>query len=145
VSDKLVNMKNVYIVIVCLLAVFSCKNDAKAEKLEDLTSDSEARTAKQSDGLTHLKGEFVYVDGAAVLQTHKEIYGVLITDRLEALQKQANAYKTEPTDMVLIEVRGKISQQKDDKILWPNKLEIVEILSVKPIPEEKDNVIKLEN
>jgi len=80
-----------------------------------------------------------------VLQTHKEIYGVLITDRLEALQKQANAYKTEPTDMVLIEVRGKISQQKDDKILWPNKLEIVEILSVKPIPEEKDNVIKLEN
>jgi len=47
--------------------------------------------------------------------------------------------------MVFIEVRGKISQQKDDKILWPNKLEIVEILAVKPMPKETNNVIKLEN
>ena len=40
---------------------------------------SEEKTAKQSDGLTLLKGEFVYYDGAAVLQTNSEIYGVLIT------------------------------------------------------------------
>jgi len=80
-----------------------------------------------------------------VLQTNTNIYGVLLTDKLEALQEQAQQYKQEPTDMVLIEVRGKISQQKDDKILWPNKLEIVEILAVKPMPKETNNVIKLEN
>jgi len=140
-------MKRILILLVCVSVFISCKNDVKSEKPNETVTDidSEARTAKQSDGLTHLKGEFVYVDGAAVLQTNTNIYGVLLTDKLKALQEQAQQYKQEPTDMVLIEVRGKISQQKDDKILWPNKLEIVEILAVKPMPKETNNVIKLEN
>jgi len=138
-------MKKIILITLVLTALTSCKNDTKSENTEIISVDSEERTAKQSDGLTLLKGEFVYFDGAAVLQTHSEIYGVLITDKLDALNKEAKQYKTEPTDMVQVEVRGKITNQKDDKILWENKVEIVEILTVKPTSREDNDVIKLGN
>ena len=139
-------MKKILILIVCLSAFISCKKDVKSNNSEEtIINDSEARTAKQSDGLTLLKGEFVYYDGAAVLQTQSEIYGVLITDKLEELQKQAEKHKSEPTDMVQVEIRGKITNQKDEKILWENKVEVVEILDVKPGTKEENKVIKLGN
>ncbi len=100
---------------------------------------------KEPENLTVLKGDFVYHDGAAILQTDSEIYGVLITDKTEELNTKAKKHKNEPTDMVQVEVKGKIVNKKDDKILWENKVEIVEILDVKPAPKEENNVIKLGN
>ena len=145
-SDKLIKMKKVLILIVSLSAFISCKKDVKSQNSEEtIINGSEERTAKQSDGLTLLKGEFVYYDGAAVLQTNSEIYGVLITDKLEELQKQAEKHKSEPTDMVQVEIRGKITNQKDEKILWENKVEIIEILDVKPVSKEENKVFKLGN
>jgi len=47
--------------------------------------------------------------------------------------------------MVQVEIRGKVTNKKDDKILWDNKVEIVEIINVKPALKEEDNVIKLGN
>ncbi|MGB5418577.1 hypothetical protein [Algibacter sp.] len=138
-------MKKALILFVCFTVIISCKNDSKSEQKEETKTSDDAKTAKQNDGLTLLKGEFVYYDGAAVLQTHSEIYGVLITDKLEELNNQAQQFKTEPTDMVQVEIRGKISNEKDEKILWENKVEVVEILNVKPTPKEADNVIKLGN
>ncbi|GAA4972070.1 hypothetical protein [Algibacter aquimarinus] len=136
-------MKRIVFIVLIFTAFISCKNDSKSENKEiDASTESNERTAKQSDGLTLLKGEFVYHDGAAVLQTHAQIYGVLITDKMLELDKMADAYKKEPTDMVSVEVRGKITNQKDEKILWENKLEIVEILNVKR-PKEEDNTIKI--
>jgi len=146
VSDKLIKMKKVLILIVSLSAFISCKKDVKSQNSEEtIINGSEERTAKQSDGLTLLKGEFVYYDGAAVLQTNSEIYGVLITDKLEELQKQAEKHKSEPTDMVQVEIRGKITNQKDEKILWENKVEIIEILDLKPVSKEENKVFKLGN
>ena len=145
-SDKLIKMKKILILIVSLSAFISCKKDVKSQNSEEtIINGSEERTAKQSDGLTLLKGEFVYYDGAAVLQTNSEIYGVLITDKLEELQKQAEKHKSEPTDMVQVEIRGKITNQKDEKILWENKVEIIEILDVKPGSKDENKVIKLGN
>ncbi|SFC93063.1 hypothetical protein [Algibacter pectinivorans] len=139
-------MKSVLLILLASFTVLtSCKNDSKSENQNTSNSSSEEKTVKQNDGLTHLKGEFVYYDGAAVLQTHANIYGVLITDKLKELDKQAQQYKSEPTDMVLVEIRGKITNQKDEKILWENKVEVMEILNVKPTPKEDNKVIKLEN
>ena len=144
--DKLIKMKKILILILSLSAFASCKNDVKSLNSEDtIVNESEEKTAKQSDGLTLLKGEFVYYNGAAVLQTNSEIYGVLITNKLEELQKQAEKYKSEPTDMVQVEIRGKITNQKDEKILWENKVEVVEILDVKPGSKEENKVITLGN
>jgi hypothetical protein len=139
-------MKKILILLLCALAFVNCKNDAKSEQKEDSTiSDDSDRTEKQSDGLTLLKGEFVYFDGAAVLQTHSEIYGVLVTDKMLELNTLAEKFKTEPTDMVKVEIRGKITNQKDNKILWENKVEIIEILNVKPASKEEKNIVKLGN
>ena len=144
--DKLIKMKKILILIMSLSAFVSCKNDVKSQNSEDtIINESEERTAKQSDGLTLLKGEFVYYNGAAVLQTNSEIYGVLITNKLEELQKQAEKYKSEPTDMVQVEIRGKITNQKDEKILWENKVEVIEILDVQPGSKKENKVIKLGN
>ena len=68
---------------------------------------------------------------------------MLITDKLEDLNKQAEQYKKEPTDMVQIEIKGKIINKKDDKILWENKVEVIEIIDVKPSSKEENNVVKL--
>jgi hypothetical protein len=136
-------MKKILILLLCVSAIISCKNDKKSADTEEIIiADSPEKTAKQSDGLTLLKGEFIYFGDAAVLQTHTEIYGVLITEKMLELNEMAEKYKKEPTDMVEVEIRGKITNQKDDKILWENKVEIVEILNVFA-PKNKDNVVKL--
>ncbi len=137
-------MKKVLILLVCVSALLSCKNDSKSETKEISTSEeSNERTEKQSDGLTLLKGEFVYYDGAAVLQTHAEIYGVLLINKFEDLSKRAESFKTKPTDHVQVEIRGKITNEKHETILWENKVEVVEIIDVKPGSKEDNNIIKL--
>ncbi len=137
-------MKKIIISTFCLVVLFSCKKEVKTETSnETISTDTEERTAKQSDGLTLLKGDYVYHGGAAVLQTHAEIYGVLPTHKFDALNEKAEAFKTESTDMVQIEIRGKITKQKHAKILWENKVEVMEILNVKPLPKEDNNIIKL--
>ena len=44
--------------------------------------------------------------------------------------------------MVSVEVRGIISTKENPKILWANKLEIVEIISISTA-EETENILKL--
>ncbi|WP_158846056.1 hypothetical protein [Algibacter sp. L1A34] len=125
-------MKKLGVLILCISLFVSCKNDNKSNEI-----------IYQDDDLTLLKGEFVYYDGAAVLQTSTEIYGVFLTDKLEELNKQAEAFKNHKTDMVTIEIRGKVSQEKDEKILWENKVEILKIISVKPANNQNEGLIKL--
>ena len=78
-----------------------------------------------------------------MLQTTSEIYGVLLSDKLDELQKLAEKHKKAPTDMVLVELKGKVTQQKHETILWDNKLEIEEIIAVMPVTQDKNNTIKL--
>ncbi len=141
-------MKKTFFIALTLLvgisALISCKKDAKSDvQKEVIGTDSQEKTEKQNDGLTLLKGEFVYYKDAAVLQTHANIYGVFVTDKMLELNKLAEKYKKEPTDMVPVEIRGKITNKKDDKILWENKVEIVEILNISKPKSEENNVVKL--
>ena len=144
--DKLLlisKMKKKVILLLCVSVFLNCKNDKKTEQTnETISTESSDRTKKQNDGLTLLKGEFVYHGDAAVLQTHAEIYGVFITDKMLELNNMAEKYKKEPTDMVQVEIRGKVTNKKDEIILWDNKVEIVEILNVSP-PKDTNNVVKL--
>ncbi|WP_242084009.1 hypothetical protein [Aestuariivivens sediminis] len=139
-------IKRALFIIVAMAILLSCKNETKSTQ-EELTNtaDGPERTAKQSDGLTLLKGEFVYFDGAAVLQTHADIYGVFITDKMRELDKLVQPYKTVPTDMVPVEIRGKITDKKDNVILWEHKVEIVEILHIYEPKKENNDVVNLSN
>lgn len=90
-----------------------------------------------------IKGEFVLYEDASVLQTDSIIYGVVLNEKAHELDKRAKQYQKEPTDLVSVEIRGIITNKKDDKILWDNKIEIVEILDVSASQPEENNVIKL--
>tara|TARA_R110002049_G_scaffold90686_2_gene227145 strand:- start:68561 stop:68977 length:417 start_codon:yes stop_codon:yes gene_type:complete len=129
--------------LACMLTVFiSCKNNSRSENKE---VDNNAKTAKQNDGLTLLKGDFIYYADAAVLQTHAEVYGVVIDEKMHELDKQVQAYKNEATDMVPVEIRGIITPKPENEEGWPFRVEIKEILTVSKPNSEANNVIKLGN
>jgi len=141
--DKISIMKKVVLIFLVTTFVFACKNDKKSEAKEETVESPDGRTAKQSDGLTLLKGDFVYYADAAVLQTHAEVYAVIIDMKMHELDDQVQKYKKEATDMVPVEIRGKITPKLEGEEGWPYRVEIKEILHVyKPNPED-NNVIKL--
>ena len=135
-------MKKLVFLLVLAVTFTSCKNETKKENAES-TETEDGRTAKQSDGLTLLKGEFVFYADAAVLQTKNQIYGVIINDKVTDLNQQAEAFKKEETDFVMVEVRGKIKPKPEGEEGWDNQVEIKEILNISAIKSEAENVVKL--
>ena len=130
-------MKKV-LLLLTIIAFVSCKSESKSE--ENTTTiegtDNTERTEKQSDGLTLLKGEFIYYADAAVLQTPNEMYAVIIDDKMHELNERVMKYKTADTDMVPVEIRGKITPKPENEEGWDYRVEIKEILKVsKPNPE----------
>ena len=130
-------MKKVLLLLV-IIAFTGCKNDQKSEENVTPSEDTNTneKTEKQSDGLTLLKGEFIYYADAAVLQTHSEVYGVIIDDKMHELNEQAMKHKTAVTDMVPVEIRGIITPKPENEEGWDFRVEIKEILNVsKPNPD----------
>lgn len=135
-------MKKIFFLTLVISMIVSCKNNNKSNTNEDVLNSSN-KTEKQNDELVLIKGEFVFYEDAAVLQTSNDIYGVYINDKMLELNTLAKQYKIEPTDMVNVEIKGKISNKKDDKILWENKVEIIEIINVTQQTKENNNTIQL--
>ena len=128
--DKIITMKKLLLLFV-LVTLVGCKKEIKSNALENTTViDENERTEKQSDGLTHLKGQFIYYADAAVLQTHREVYGVVINNKMHEVNDLAKQFKKAATDMVSVEVRGKITPKPENEEGWPFRVEIVEILNV---------------
>ena len=133
------------ILLLAIIAFVSCKKETKSEENISPSEDinTTGKTEKQSDGLTLLKGEFIYYADAAVLQTHNEVYGVIIDDKMHELNEQVMKHKTAVTDMIPVEIRGIITPKPENEEGWPFRIEIKEILSIsKPNPED-NNVVKL--
>ena len=135
-------MKKILLILITITAFTACKNDAKTEPQEVTTDASQQRTEKQSDGLTLLKGEFIYYADAAVLQTHREMYAVIIDDKMHELDNMAKPFKKEATDFVQVEIRGKITPKPENEEGWDYRVEIKEILNVKAA-EKSNEVVKL--
>ena len=134
-------MKKINLIVIIALVMFSCKNETKTSDVN--LEENRAKSYNQNDGLVTLKGEFVYYGDASVLQTPKEIYGVVIDDNLQLLEQQVKAFKKEATDMVPVTVRVRKFEKPEGEEGWPFRVEIKEILKVEaPNPESKD-VIKL--
>ncbi|MBF8149223.1 hypothetical protein ITJ86_04910 [Winogradskyella sp. F6397] len=135
-------MKKINLIIVLALVMFACKNETKQDvNLED----NRAKSYDQNDGFITVKGDFVYFADAAVLQTPKEIYGVVIDDNMHALADQVKAYKKEATDMVPVTVRVRKFEKDSLEEGWQYKVEIKEILKVEAPDPNKEDVIKLAN
>lgn len=136
-------MKKIFIILILITAFIACKNNTKSESTDQATEISgEERTAKQSDGLTLLKGEFIYYSDAAVLQTHRQMYGVVIDEKMHELDDLAKAFKNEVTDFVQVEIRGRITPKPENEEGWDYRVEIKEILNVEA-SKESNEVVKL--
>ncbi len=134
-------MKRVSIIIILFTILSACKNDKSSDQnLEE----NRAKSYDQNDGLITIKGDFIYYQDAAVLQTPTEIYGVVVDENMHELNEKVTPHKKEATDMVPVTVRVKRfeSNQKDT---WKYKVEIKEILKVEQPVENKNDVIKLSN
>ncbi|HZW62734.1 MAG TPA: hypothetical protein VFF15_03720 [Flavobacteriaceae bacterium] len=117
-------MKKVLLFFTLSLALIACKEEPKGEVL---------------------KGEFVYLADAAVLQTETEIYAVVIDEKMHELDNKVKPFKSEDTDMIPVEIRGIISPKPEGEEGWDYRVKITEILNVsKPNPEE-NSVIKIGN
>jgi hypothetical protein len=117
------------LIFVFVISILGCKNNSKNSS--ETTDDTEIIT-----------GNYIFFKDAAVLQNDVQIYGVILNDLAKELNKKAAPLKTNETDMVSVEVRGIISTKENPKILWANKLEIVEIISISTA-EETENILKL--
>ena len=117
------------LIFVFVISFLGCKNNSKNSS--ETTDDTEIIT-----------GNYIFFKDAAVLQNDVQIYGVILNDLAKELNKKAAPLKTNETDMVSVEVRGIISTKENPKILWANKLEIVEIISISTA-EETENILKL--
>ena len=64
------------------------------------------------------------------------MYAVIIDDKMHELNERVMKYKTADTDMVPVEIRGKITPKPENEEGWDYRVEIKEILKVsKPNPE----------
>ncbi len=129
-------MKKVIFILCVSLIVLSCKSDSKSVE-------TNSETIKEKDTLITLTGDFIYYADAAVLQTPKEIYGVVIDDKMHELENAVKPLKNEVTDMVLVTVRVRRFEKPENEEGWPYRLEIKEILKVEKPDLNKKNVIKI--
>ena len=111
------------LLFILMTSVLSCKNT-------------------KTEGLTTIKGNYIFFEDAAVLQSENEIYGVFLNAKAKELNKKATPLKSSETDMISVEVTGIISTRKDSIILWENKIEIIDIIAVSEAKETK-NILKL--
>jgi len=133
-------MKKINLIICFTLVLFSCENEAKQEvNLEE----NRAKSYSQDDGLITMKGEFVYYEDAAVLQTSKDIYGVVIDDNMHLLKDQVKPFQKEATDMIPVTVRVRKFKKPEGEEGWPFRVEIKEILKVEAPQSDSQDVIKL--
>lgn len=122
-------------ILVLAATLLGCKNDAKTEV-------SSASYGKD-DGLITMKGDFIYIDNAAVLQTSIDIYGVVVDDQMKELHNAVKPFQTNATDMVPVTVRVKKFEKPADEEGWPYRVEIKEIIKVEKPDSNSIDVIKL--
>ncbi|MFK7781966.1 hypothetical protein [Psychroserpens sp.] len=136
-------MKKILTILIVAAVFTACKSDVKKESSLDVEAVENENTAKKSDGMRTLVGQFIYYADAAVLQTKSDIYGVVINDKMHELNDMAKVYKNEPTDYVTVQIKGTLIPKPEGEEGWPFKIDIKEIDNVKKYKSNENDVIKL--
>lgn len=121
-------MKKILFLLAITISVVACKNDNLDNK-------------KSTD--PQYEGEFIYVDGGAVLKGENFIYGITIDEMSKHLQEKVAPIKKDNFDMVPVVVKGTLSKKAEGAETWDEFLTITEIVNVSDTPSEAD--IKIED
>lgn len=122
-------------ILVLAATLLGCKQDVK--------TDSSSSSYSKEDGLITMKGDFIYIDNAAVLQTSRDIYGVVVDDQMKELHKAIKPFQINATDMVPVTVRVRKFEKPADEEGCPYRVEIKEVLKVEEPDSNSIDVIKL--
>ena len=77
-------------------------------------------------------GDFLYFDNAAVLNTGQTVYGMVVNDKIMELDSMVQPFKTEPTDMISVGIRGKLIPKDKNAEGWDYSIEVEEIVDIYP-------------
>ena len=116
--------------ILILIALFSFSCDKKQNKV----ASNEVFETKNND-LIILSGDYVFYNNAAVLQTNKNVYGIVINEKVNELNQRLTSIKKDEFDFIPVILKGKLQNKKEDEEGWSVKLEITEIVEI--ITKEK--------
>ena len=111
--------------ILILIALFSFSCDKKQNKVVS----NEVFETKNND-LIILSGDYVFYNNAAVLQTNKNVYGIVINEKVNELNQRLTSIKKDEFDFIPVILKGKLQNKKEDEEGWSVKLEITEIVEI---------------
>lgn len=129
-------MKKIILLLAVFTLVLSCKNT------EEKQTEATEITSENADALKTFKGEFLYMEDAAVLKGDNFIYGVTLDEISQELADKVAPVKRDPFDMVEVYVRGTVHNKAEGEEGWDEIITINEIISVSDTPAEAD--IKIE-
>jgi len=116
-------MKIYKILILFLLISFSC--DSKQDKVVS----NEVVKTKNND-LIILSGDYVFYNNAAVLQTNKNVYGIIINEKVNELNEKLSSIKKDEFDFIPVILKGRLKNKDKNDEGWSVKLEITEIVEI---------------
>lgn len=119
-------MNKLILIFMFSALIISCKNQEEKEEKDYPT----------------YSGDFIYTDGAAVIEGNNYVYGVEINEKAKELADKTKKIQREPFDMVNVTVKGELNKNESGKEGWQEILTIKEIIKVSDKPSEAD--IKLE-
>ena len=122
-DKKNFNMKIYKILILFLLISFSC--DSKQNKVVS----NEVVETKNND-LIILSGDYVFYNNAAVLQTNKNVYGIIINEKVNELNEKLSSIKKDEFDFIPVILKGRLKNKDKNDEGWSVKLEITEIVEI---------------
>lgn len=116
------------------LGFISCQDETQKKQVP-------IETETVTDSIKILKGEFIYVDSAAVLKGSSFIYGVQIDSMAKKLTMRVDSLKRNEFDMVPVVLKGVIKQNNKEEG-WDEIVTIKKIIKVsKPV---SDPAIRIE-
>ena len=135
-------MKKIFLLIVLSIGIISCKNteEKQAESVDASVVNDASIVA--DDSIDSHRGDFLFMDDAAVLKGNNFIYGVTINEMSKELAKQVKSIKEDEYTMVPVFVKGFVKPKPIGADGWEEILTITEILNVSLIPAKED--IKIE-
>ncbi|MFT5435446.1 MAG: hypothetical protein ACI840_000078 [Ulvibacter sp.] len=131
-------MKKMFLLIVLSIGLVSCKNTE--EKQAENVDPSAIIDGSVVDD--NYRGDFLFMDDAAVLKGEDFIYGVTINEMSKELAKRVESIKEDEFTMVPVFVKGIIKTKPIGADGWDEILTITEILNVSLKPAKED--IKIE-
>jgi hypothetical protein len=138
-------MKKMFLLIVLSIGIISCKNTEEKQAEGVATSVADEASIATGETLDNHRGDFLFMEDAAVLKGDNFIYGVTINEMSKELAKQVESIKEDEFTMVPVFVRGFVKTKPIGADGWDEILTITEILNVSLIPAKEDIKIEEKN